>query len=126
MNVPKYFYHAMAFLWLWSGVQPIVFSTETSLTMLAQVGFSVAWQYPVLLVASLLDCAFALGCMTQFRHKSLFWLAQFITVAVYSLIIAFRLPEMWAHPFAPLIKNLPILAILYFLFQQNKQNGVIS
>lgn len=122
----NYLIYAMAFLWLWSGVQPIVFASEQSLNMLAQVGFTADWQYPVLVLASLLDIGFAVGCVSRFKRNALFWLAQFVTVVAYSLIIAFRLPEMWSHPFAPLIKNIPILAILYFLFQQNKPNGVTS
>ena len=30
-------------------------------------------------------------------------------------IVAWRLPEAWAHPFAPLVKNLPILALICHL-----------
>lgn len=75
---------------------------------------------PVLLTASLLDLAFAIGCCSRLSQKPLFWLAQWLTVAAYSLIIAFSLPDMWLHPFAPLIKNIPILALLSFLFQYHK------
>lgn len=43
------------------------------------------------------------------------WLAQATAVAGYSLALALWLPENWLHPFAPLVKNLPILAMLLWL-----------
>ncbi len=48
------------------------------------------------------------------------WAVQAATVAAYSLIIAFALPQMWLHPFAPLVKNLPILALLAFLWHEGR------
>lgn len=114
-----YLRHSLTFLWLWSGLQPVLYARETSLRLLAQVVFSAQEQLPILYAASLLDVLFALGCALNIR-KSWFWLAQMVTVLAYSLVIAFRLPEMWAHPFAPLVKNIPILAILFFLYQQNR------
>ena len=74
-------------------------------------------QWPTLIAASLLDIGFAFLCFSRLRSHSAIWLLQLITVAAYSLIIAIRLPEMWAHPFAPLVKNLPIMATLFFLYQ---------
>ena len=37
------------------------------------------------------------------------------SVVAYTFIVAWRLPEAWAHPFAPLVKNLPILALICHL-----------
>ena len=113
---------SLAFVWLWSGIQPIIFETQFSLNLLQQVGIhSTQIQWLLLIASSVLDCAFGVLCVTKMRCQAAFWLIQWVTVLIYSLILAFRLPEMWMHPFAPLIKNVPILAILYFLFQQNYQ-----
>lgn len=113
---------SLAFVWLWSGIQPIIFKTQFSLNLLQQVGIhSTQIQWLLLIASSVLDCAFGVLCVTKMRFQAAFWLIQWVTVLIYSLILAFRLPEMWMHPFAPLIKNVPILAILYFLFQQNYQ-----
>lgn len=119
-KLPPYLPYSLAFLWAWSGLQPLLSAPEVSLALLARVGFPPEWQMPVLLTASLLDLAFAIGCCSRLSQNSLFWLAQWLTVAAYSLIIAFSLPDMWLHPFAPLIKNIPILALLTFLFQHHK------
>ena len=112
-----YLSFSMGLLWLWSGTQPLFFMPEMSLGLLRSVGIPNPLQWPTLIAASLLDISFAFLCFSRFRARSEIWLLQLLTVAAYSLIIAFRLPEMWAHPFAPLVKNLPIMATLFFLYQ---------
>lgn len=110
---------SLALLWLWSGLQPALSAPEQSLELLARVGFQTAWQMPVFVFSSALDVAFGLGCLTALRHRAWFWLAQLATVAGYSVIVAATLPEMWTHPFAPLIKNIPIAALMFYLFRRN-------
>ena len=39
-----------------------------------------------------------------------------VVVLGYTLIVTAALPELWLHPFGPLLKNLPILAGLMLLF----------
>ena len=114
---PAYLSYSMGLLWLWSGIQPLFFMPKMSLGLLSSVGIPDALQWLTLIAASLLDIGFAFLCFSRFRFCSAIWLLQLITVATYSLIIAFRLPEIWAHPFAPLVKNLPIMATLFFLYQ---------
>ena len=116
-NLPAYLSYSMGLLWLWSGIQPLFFMPEMSLDLLHSVGIPNPLQWPTLIAASLLDIGFAFLCFSRLRFRSAIWLMQLIIVAAYSLIIAFRLPEMWAHPFAPLVKNLPIMATLFFLYQ---------
>lgn len=121
MKAPHYIYASMAFLWAWSGIQPVIFATEFSLDLLARVDIPHEWQAALFYASAGLDVALAIAYFTALKNKPLFYLFQFATILAYSMIIAFRLPEMWSHPFAPLIKNIPILAVLYFLFQQKKQ-----
>ena len=45
------------------------------------------------------------------------WSAQIAVVVVYTLIISFTLPRLWLEPFGPVVKNLPILALLVLLQQ---------
>ena len=116
-----YLSFSMGLLWLWSGTQPLFFMPEMSLDLLRSVGIPDPLQWPTLISASLLDIGFAFLCFSRFRFRSAIWLLQLITVAAYSLIIAFRLPEMWAHPFAPLVKNVPIAAVMFYLFDANRR-----
>jgi uncharacterized protein YbjT (DUF2867 family) len=65
--------------------------------------------------AACLDLLFGIATLAIKRGKWL-WVGQMLLIVLYSIIIAFRLPEVWLHPFGPLIKNIPILAILLLLF----------
>ena len=97
-NLPAYLSYSMGLLWLWSGTQPLFFMPEMSLDLLHSVGIPEPLLWPTLISASLLDIGFAFLCFSRLRSRSAIWLLQLLTVAAYSLIIAFRLPEMWAHP----------------------------
>lgn len=119
-HIPNYLPFSIGFLWAWSGLQPVLTQKEWSLQLLEQVGFGQIWQFPVLLLSSLLDLFFAVGCLSKLKQYSWFWLFQLMVVASYSFIIAFRLPENFLHPFAPLVKNIPILALTFFLYRSAK------
>ena len=40
---------------------------------------------------------------------------QALLVVFYTAVITVRLPEYWLHPYAPVLKNLPMLAVLLLL-----------
>lgn len=120
MKIPNYLYLSLAFLWLYSGLVPILFNQADSLAMLAKMGIPSNWQWALFILASVIDLAYAMLILTKFRHHPLLWLAQFATVVSYSVLIGVFLPENWLHPFAPLIKNVPIMAMLFWLYQIKK------
>ena len=113
MNTRKTLVAALVVMWLYSGLQPILTVPTESLHMLARVGISAAWQWPLLLAASVCDVAVALWIVWR-PSRTLWWL-QCGLVAFYSVVIALWLPENWLHPFGPLIKNLPIMAMMAHL-----------
>ena len=88
-TTPAYLPYSMGLLWLWSGTQPLFFMPEMSLDLLHSVGIPNPLQWPTLIAASLLDIGFAFLCFSRLRSHSSVWLLQLITVAAYSLIIAF-------------------------------------
>ena len=113
MNTRKTMVAALVVMWLYSGLQPILTVPTESLQMLARVGISAVWQWPLLLAVSVCDVAVALWIVWQ-PSRTLWWL-QCGLVAFYSVVIALWLPENWLHPFGPLIKNLPIMAMMAHL-----------
>jgi len=38
-------------------------------------------------------------------------------VLTYTVILSIHLPEFWLHPFGPLAKNLPFLAVLWLMYE---------
>ena len=115
---------SLGFLWLWSGVQPALTAADVSLDLLGRTGIATEWQAAAFYTSSALDVFFGILCFTKFRNYRLLWLAQFVVVLGYSMIVACRLPEMWLHPFAPLVKNVPILAALWVLGSRHERADV--
>ena len=109
----------LAIVWLATAmVSAFVYPHEDSLAMLARVGLE-GWPAMVALYgAAALDAVLGIACIV--RPRRALWLAQGALILGYSAVIAFCLPEYLWHPFGPLLKNLPILAILLILFAEEK------
>ena len=115
---------SLGVLWLWSGVQPALTAADVSLDLLGRTGIAAEWQAAACYTSSALDVFFGSLGFTKFRNYRFLWLAQFAVVLGYSVIVACRLPEMWLHPFAPLVKNVPILAALWVLGSRHERADV--
>lgn len=108
----------LAFVWLWSAAVSLLWPA-TGFGLLAPFGLAGAGAVVVLAGASLLDAT--LGVLTLLAPGRRLWLAQMGLIAVYSLLIALRLPDLFFHPFAPVVKNLVILAILFILWAEEEK-----
>jgi len=108
---------SLALVWLITGLLSLgIYPVEASLALLARTGLSGPPALVALYGAAGLDLAF--GWATLCRPGRRLWLAQMALIAGYSLVIALCLPEFLIHPFGPLSKNLPILALLIVLFAE--------
>ena len=109
---------SLAWLWLWSGLQPPLTAWDASIAMLRATGLPERWLAPLFLAACALDVLFA--ALILWRPGPALWRLQALAVAFYSVVVAAALPENLLHPFAPLMKNLPILALLLWLGTNRK------
>lgn len=107
---------AIAVLWLVSGLVSLaVYPVVDSLALLARVGLEGALARATLGIAALIDIAF--GIASLIARSRWLWRAQIMVIIAYTLIITIWLPEFWAHPFGPVLKNLPLLAALLLVLQ---------
>ena len=114
---------AVAVLWIASGVVSLGFyPTSASYELLERVGLTGGPAVLALYGAALLDIAFGLAVYLVRRRRWL-WRLQIGVVVTYSAIIALALPEFWLHPFAPMLKNLPLLAALVLLHELDDDGG---
>jgi uncharacterized protein YbjT (DUF2867 family) len=110
---------ALAIVWFAAGIVTLALYPKTeSLALLAPLGLAGATALLVLHGAAALDIL--LGLLTLARPTRALWLAQMLLIGVYSATIAVTLPEFWMHPFGPVVKNLPILAVLIVLFSSEE------
>lgn len=108
---------ALAFVWLATGVVSLcAYPIGSSLDLLAKAGVPVTLQLPALTSAVALDLGF--GAATLWRPSRVLWLLQAFVVLLYSTIIVVTLPDFLIHPFGPVIKNIPVMAILFVLFSE--------
>jgi hypothetical protein len=78
---------------------------------------------PLLLAgACVLDLLFGLATlMLRPPWRRRLWPAQAVLIGFYTVLIALRMPEFLWHPYGPLTKNLPMLAVLWLLFEMEER-----
>lgn len=123
---------SIALVWIVTGIVSLgLYPVEDSYALLARTGITGAIAPVMLYGAALLDLAFGIGTLALKRGRRWLWLAQLGLIGFYTIIISFRLPEFWLHPYGPLLKNLPMLAAIWMLLEleepdepraRNKQN----
>lgn len=105
---------ALALVWIVTGLLSLgIYPMDQSIAMLNQVGLHGVAATAALYAAALLDCG--LGLATLLAPSRLLWRLQIALIASYTVIITIFLPEYWRHPFGPVLKNIPILALLLVL-----------
>ncbi|WP_323744999.1 SDR family oxidoreductase [Noviherbaspirillum malthae] len=109
---------SIALVWIVTGIVSLgLYPVQESYALLARTGITGALAPLMLYGAALLDLAFGIGTLALKRHRRWLWLAQLGLIGFYTVIISFRLPEFWLHPYGPLLKNLPMLAAIWLLLE---------
>ncbi len=110
---------ALAIVWFTTAyVSLFAYPIASSLELLARTGLTGFPALAALYGAALLD--FVMGIATLCYPSKRLWLAQAALVLGYTAIIALRIPDFLLHPFGPVLKNLPLLAVLTILFAEEK------
>lgn len=112
----------LAIVWVVTGILSLgIFSQRESLALLEQVGLQGKMALVTLYGSASLDIF--LGILTLISPSRMLWRVQATLVVTYSVIIAICLPQYWLHPFGPLLKNLPILLLLWLLHQHEEKTS---
>ncbi|CAB3753917.1 SDR family oxidoreductase [Burkholderia paludis] len=110
---------ALAIVWIWTAVaSAFVHPLHASLALLAPAHLTGLPALIALYAASALD--FAFGVATVAAPSRRLWAAQAALIVAYSAVIAVTMPGLLAEPFGPVLKNVPILAILLILFSEEE------
>jgi uncharacterized protein YbjT (DUF2867 family) len=110
---------AMALLWLITAyVSWFGWPRADSMAWLAACGVPAGAQQPMLLAASLADAA--VGVLLLLYPRRWVWALQLALVGGYTAIMSVCLPGFWLHPFGPLSKNLPLLALMLLMWRASR------
>lgn len=112
---------SIALVWIVTGIVSLgLYPVAESYALLARVGIHGVMAPVMLYGAALLDLAFGIAILVM-RRRHVLWLAQIAVILSYSVIISWRLPEFWLHPYGPLLKNLPMLAAIWLLLELERR-----
>ncbi len=112
---------ALAMMWIATAVVSLwVHPRQGSLALLGQVGLHGGLAVAALWSAALLDLALGAALLVA-RQRALVYLAQLLLVGSYTIIISIFLPEQWGHPFGPVLKNVPLLAMILSLMALDRR-----
>lgn len=111
---------ALAIVWIWTAIaSAFIHPLHASLALLAPAHLTGLPALIALYAASALD--FGFGIATIVAPSRRLWVAQAALIVAYSAVIAVTMPGLLAEPFGPVLKNVPILAILLILFSEEEQ-----
>jgi hypothetical protein len=65
---------------------------------------------------SFIDAIIGIWLLTTYKLKWCYSV-QIVLIISYSILLCIIAPVFWLHPFGPLTKNIPIVALLYLLYQ---------
>lgn len=105
---------ALAIVWIVTGLLSLgIYPVGQSLDLLQHAGLTGALASVTLIAAALVDIG--IGLATLLVPSRALWRLQMALIVMYTLIITLFLPTYWLHPFGPVLKNIPILAVLLLL-----------
>jgi uncharacterized protein YbjT (DUF2867 family) len=108
---------SIALVWIVTGIVSLgLYPVSDSYALLARVGVTGMLAPIMLYGAALLDLGFGIATLVM-KKRRLLWLAQIAVIVFYTVIISWRLPEFWLHPYGPLLKNLPMIAAIWLLLE---------
>jgi len=115
---------SVAAVWIVTGIVSLgLYPVADSYDLLARTGVPRSLAPLVLYGAASLDIAFGLLVLVlRDGARRVLWRAQAALILFYSIVIAWKLPEFWLHPYGPMLKNIPLLAVLASLdvMEKNK------
>lgn len=105
---------SLAILWLATALISAFISPEVGFSILAHGGIERESAEVMLYGGSLLDALLGIWLVTGWQLRLCCQL-QLLTIGIYTVLLTILAPEFWLHPFAPVLKNLPVLVLIWFI-----------
>lgn len=113
----------LGIIFIASGLIPLLLSDPvTRLQLLDSLPFPKSWQEQLFYGLVVMDVL--CGIIALIRPSRFIWAMLFIVVLGYTIIITAFAPEIWREPFGTLLKNLPILSLLWITYSLEENHHV--
>ena len=114
---------SVALVWIVTGIVSLgAYPVADSLALLSRVGLHGPFALAALYIAAALDLALGIATLAV-RNRRWLYALQALVIVGYTAIITLWLPEYWLHPYGPVLKNLPLLAVLWLLYALDREGG---
>lgn len=115
---------SIAFVWIFTGIVSLgIYPVEESYRLLSNVGIS-GWLAPWMLYgAAVFDICLGIATLVM-SNRRLLWLTQLALIIFYTIVISWKMPEFWLHPYGPLLKNIPMVALIWALMTLERRHGI--
>ena len=111
---------ALAAVWIVTALVSVgLYPVEASYALRARTGIAGAAAPLALYGAAALDLLLGLATLLA-RRRRWVYAASMALILGYTAIITIALPEFWLHPYGPVLKNLPLLAALWLLWELDR------
>lgn len=106
---------SLATVWVFTGLTSLFFAPEIGFDLLKSAGL-IGMKANLLVVGgSLLDIGLGVWLLTE-RKMRLCCMAQIFTILLHTILLTIIDASFWLHPFGPLTKNFPILALILLFY----------
>jgi len=112
---------AILFIWVWSGVSSLV-SWESSYQLMQDIGANEVISKMAIYIGSSADIILGVAIYWSSQRRKVL-IAQVLFIITYMLILSVLAPHYWMDPLGVLSKNIPLLALSYYLFQSESQKA---
>ena len=108
---------SLSFLWFFTGITSVFFAKDIGYEVLANGGIKGNLATLSIYSGSFLDIVISFWLLSG-KYLRNCYLIQLIVIVLYTLLLTAIEPYFWIHPFGPLTKNIPLLVMIYYLYQR--------
>lgn len=109
---------SLSFIWLWSGISSLI-SWQESEGLMNEIGVKAPYDALFIYAGSFVDVILGLAIFSKkIRNKVL--VSQILFIGIYTIILSVFASHYWLHPFGPLSKNIPLIALTLYLYGNKK------
>ena len=112
---------AIMFIWVWSGISSLV-SWDSSYQLMQDLGADDRISKMAIYLGSGADIVLGLAIYWRSQRRKVL-IAQVLFILTYMVILTVLAPHYWMDPLGTLSKNIPLLALSYYLFQSESRTA---
>lgn len=111
---------AISFIWIWSGVSSLI-SWDESISLMKEIGANDKYAILFIYLGSIADILLGCGIFWKKWQRQVL-IIQILFISIYTVILSIFAPHYWLHPFGLLSKNIPLIALSFYLYRV-KESG---